>query len=223
MKRLVTLAFLALAGFLAVYAFLGAPTIGTEEAAAPSVLPAELAAGEASEAPDDTGAFFLDLRLWDLLGLLTILAVALAAQRALALPDAGELREGPELEGSRRALRMAVAGVAALAGLALAAWNVFGSGSVMAGGGFIAAALIGYRMTAGAASGERWLGPKVRLMAELSGFLLIIGIGAAGAVSEGFFSPASQALLVILALGAAISAGFILYAVARANAGEEIA
>ncbi|MHB8781135.1 MAG: hypothetical protein ACYC55_07100 [Candidatus Geothermincolia bacterium] len=220
MKRFVTLAFLALAGFLAVYAFLGAPAIGTEDAAASRSLPAELAAQEASEARSDTGAFMLDLRLWDLLGLLTVLAVALAAQRALTLPDAGGV--GPEqgLEGGRRALRTAVAGAAALTGLALAAWNVFGAGSVMAGGGFIAAALTGYSMTE---SGEPWPGPKFRLAAELVGFLLIIGIGVAGAAGEGFFRPASPASLVILALGTAVSAGFMLYAVARGNAGEETA
>ncbi len=221
-KRLLTVALLLTAAVLAVYSFRHTAAIGSGESpVAQAGLEQQALTSEQTGTSSSTGGEFLNIRLFDILGLLLLPLVALGAQRALAPRDR---LPAPLFPGRERPARPAVLLVilaAAVFSLAISVGAVYDSGSAIGGGGLLAAALISYRLLAGPARLDRLYGELARRIMEILAIVCIATIGIIGLVAgAGFLDLAGgglgtgfrQACLVIVALATTLSVGTILYA-----------
>jgi len=91
-KRLLTVIFLLTVAFLAIYSFRNTVPLGGVRSPPRTLLGAGNSRRKIRGNPLATGVEFLDIRLYDLLGVLFILTAGLAAHRALPALGAGRAR-----------------------------------------------------------------------------------------------------------------------------------
>lgn len=222
-KRLLTILLLAAAAFLAVYSFRHAPALGGGDTPAAHALAQEFElTRNATGADSSTGAEFLNIRLYDLLGVMFILLVGLAAQRALASREGrAHLEFG---EGGSRGTSLVLLAIlaAAIFAVVISVWGVFGNGGGIAGGGLLAAAIISYRVLVGHKELDRYFGEMTRSMFEILAVLVVLIVGLIGMVAgAGFLDLAGGGLgstfrevcMLIITLAATLSVGTILYSI----------
>ncbi len=220
-KKLATLILLLAAAFLAVYSFRHAEPLGTGRTpAAQATLEETQLTREQTGASSATGGEFLNIRLYDLLGVMLILLIGLVAQRALApLPPPAESNAGAQQGTTLALLAILAAGIFAAV---ISVWGVYGNGGGIAGGGLLAAALVSYRMLVGRRELDRYCGEFARSVAEVVAVLAVLIIGligmtagagwldlAGGGLGNGF----REACMLVVALATTVSVGAILYSI----------
>jgi len=222
-KRLATLLLLLVAAFLAVYSFRHAPPLGTGQTpAARTSLEQSKLTRDQTGAGSATGGEFLNIRLYDLLGVMLILLIGLAAQRALAprqRPPTPYFGEATHQGISLALLVILAAGVFALV---LSVWGVYGNGGGIAGGGLLAAALISYRVLIGPRELDRFYGELARNAMEALAVLAVLVVGFIGMIAgAGFLDLAGgglgsvfrEAAMLVIALATTVGVGTILYSI----------
>ncbi len=222
-KRLLTVLLLAAAAFLAVYSFRQAPAIGTGNTpAARTIVQESELTKDQTGADSATGAEFLNIRLYDLLGVMLILLVGLAAQRALASPEGS-----PRLalgEGDHRGTSLALLAIlaAAIFAVVISVWGVYGNGGGIAGGGLLAAAVISWRVLVGHEELDRYFGEMTRGIVEIVAVLVVLIVGFVGmAAGAGFLDLAGggpggtlrEVCMLLITLATTFSVGAILYSI----------
>ncbi len=222
-KRLVTVLLLAAAAFLAVYSFRHAEPLGTggTPAARTSLAESQLTRDDTG-ADSATGGEFLNIRLYDLLGVMLILLVGLAAQRALAPRERRQVVELGDAGHPGVSLALLAILAAAIFAVVISVWGVYGNGGGIAGGGLLAAALISYRVLIGRRELDRFFGERTRSTAEMIAVLVVLIVGLIGMIAgAGFLDLAGggmgtvfrEACMLVIALAVTLSTASILYSI----------
>lgn len=222
-KRLATLLLLLLAGFLAVYSFRHVAPLGTGEtpAAHASLEQAQLTR-DRTGAGSAAGGEFLNIRLYDLLGVMLILLIGLAAQRAMAPRERPHAADLGDVTRHGISLTLLVILAAAILALVISVWGVYGNGGGIAGGGLLAAALISSRVLIGPRELDRFYGEPTRNMVEIIAVLAVLIIGLIGMIAGGGFLDLAggglgrvfrEASMLVIALATTLSVGTILYSI----------
>ena len=222
-KRLLTLLLLLTAAFLAVYSFRHAAPLGTGQTpAARAGLEESQLTRDQTGAGSETGAEFLNIRLYDLLGLMLISLIGLAAQRALAPRAHTAAVEFGDNEHDPIPLALLVILAAAVFSLVISVWGVYGKGGAVAGGGLLGAALMSYRVLFGPREMDRFYSNPARDVVEVIAILAVLIVGLIGMIAgAGFLDLAGGGLgstfrevsMLVIALAVTLSTGTVLYSI----------